>query len=58
MLVDRYRRRLFYKSGREHHGFPKRHATSGVTFGAIAIGCAVLCHRTYAARDDLFSDWK
>jgi hypothetical protein len=32
--------------------------TSGVTFGAIAIGCAVLCYRTYAARDDLLSDWK
>jgi hypothetical protein len=32
--------------------------TSGVTFGAIAIGCALLCYRTYAARDDLLSDWK
>ena len=31
---------------------------SGLTFGAIAIGCAVLCYRTYAARDDLLSDWK
>jgi hypothetical protein len=32
--------------------------TSAVTLGAIAIGCAVLCYRTYAARDDLLSDWK
>jgi ABC-type uncharacterized transport system permease subunit len=32
--------------------------TSGLTFGVIAIGCAVLCYRTYAARDDLLSDWK
>ena len=24
-----------------------------VTLGAIAIGCALLCYRTYAARDDL-----
>ena len=31
---------------------------SGVTFGAIAIGCALLCYRTYAARDDLLSVWK
>jgi hypothetical protein len=31
---------------------------SGVTLGGIAIGCAVLCYRTYAARDDLLSDWK
>ena len=32
--------------------------TSGVTLGAIAIGCAVLCYRTYAARDDLLSTWR
>jgi hypothetical protein len=32
--------------------------TSGVTLGAIAVGCAVLCYRTYAARDDLLSNWK
>jgi hypothetical protein len=32
--------------------------TSGVTFGAIAIGCALLCYRTYVAREDLLSDWK
>ena len=32
--------------------------TSGVTLGAIAIGCAVLCYRAYAARDDLLSNWK
>jgi hypothetical protein len=32
--------------------------TSGVTLGGIAIGCAVLCYRTYAAREDLLSDWK
>ena len=31
---------------------------SGVTLGAIAIGCALLCYRTYAARDDLLSSWK
>jgi hypothetical protein len=33
-------------------------AASGLVLGAIAIGCAVLCHRTYAAREDLLSDWK
>jgi hypothetical protein len=32
--------------------------TSGLVLGAIAIGCALLCHRTYAARADLLSDWK
>ena len=32
--------------------------TSGVTLGAIAVGCAVLCYRTYAARNDLLSNWK
>ena len=32
--------------------------TSGLVLGAIAIGCAVLCHRTYVAREDLLSDWK
>jgi hypothetical protein len=32
--------------------------TSGVTFGVIAIGCALLCYRTYASREDLLSDWK
>jgi hypothetical protein len=30
--------------------------TNGVILGAIAIGCAILCYRTYAARDDLRSD--
>ena len=32
--------------------------TSGVTLGTFAVGCAVLCYRTYAARDDLLSNWK
>jgi hypothetical protein len=32
--------------------------TSGLVFGAIAIGCAVLCHRTYVSRDDLRSNFK
>ena len=32
--------------------------TSGVILGGIAIGCAVLCYRTYAAREDLLSEWK
>jgi len=32
--------------------------TSGVTLGGIAIGCAILCYRTYAAREDWLSDWK
>jgi hypothetical protein len=31
---------------------------SGLVFGAIAIGCAVLCHRTYVSRDDLRSNFK
>jgi predicted permease len=30
--------------------------TNGVILGAIAVGCAILCYRTYAARDDLRSD--
>jgi len=30
----------------------------GLVLGAIAAGCAVLCYRTYAARDDLLSSWK
>jgi hypothetical protein len=30
--------------------------TSGVTLGGIAIGCAILCYRTYAARENLLSD--
>jgi ABC-type enterobactin transport system permease subunit len=32
--------------------------TSGVTLGGIAIGCAILCYRTFAARENLLSDWK
>jgi hypothetical protein len=32
--------------------------TSGLILGAIAIGCAVLCHRTYVSRDDLRSNFK
>jgi hypothetical protein len=32
--------------------------TNGMVLGAIAIGCAVLCHRTYVSRDDLRSDFK
>jgi len=32
--------------------------TSGVVFGAIAIGCAMLCYRTYASRDELRSNFK
>jgi hypothetical protein len=27
--------------------------SSGLVFGAIAIGCAVLCYRTYVSRDEL-----
>ena len=27
--------------------------TSGMVFGAIAIGCAALCYRTYVSRDEL-----
>ena len=38
--------------------FQNDSTASGVTLGGIAIGCAVLCYRTYAARDDLLSDWK
>ena len=38
--------------------FKNDDATSGLVLGAIAIGCAVLCYRTYASRDDLLSDWK
>jgi hypothetical protein len=26
---------------------------SGIVLGAIAIGCAALCYRTYVSRDDL-----
>ena len=29
--------------------------TSGLVFGAIAIGCALLCYRTYVSRDELRS---
>jgi hypothetical protein len=32
--------------------------TSGLVFGAIAIGCAALCHRTYVSRDELRSNFK
>jgi hypothetical protein len=32
--------------------------TSGVVLGAIAIGCAMLCYRTYASRDELRSNFK
>ena len=33
--------------------FRDGNTTSGMTLGAIAIGCAVLCYRTYVARDQL-----
>jgi hypothetical protein len=33
--------------------FRDSNTTSGMTLGAIAIGCAVLCYRTYVARDQL-----
>src|SRR5918993_3627742 len=33
--------------------FRDGNTTSGMVLGAIAIGCAVLCHRTYVARDQL-----
>jgi hypothetical protein len=33
--------------------FRDGNTTSGVVLGAIAIGCAVLCYRTYVARDQL-----
>ena len=32
--------------------------TSGLVFGAIALGCAVLCYRTFASRDLLRSYFK
>ena len=28
---------------------------SGIVLGAIAIGCAALCYRTYVSRDDLWT---
>ena len=31
---------------------------SGLVFGAIAIGCAMLCYRTYVSRDELRSNVK
>jgi hypothetical protein len=31
---------------------------SGLVFGAIAIGCALLCYRTYVSRDELRSNFK
>jgi len=33
--------------------FRDGNTTSGMVLGAIAFGCAVLCYRTYAARDQL-----
>jgi hypothetical protein len=33
--------------------FSEGATTSGFVLGAIAIGCAALCHRTYVARDQL-----
>jgi hypothetical protein len=33
--------------------FRDANSTSGMVLGAIAIGCAVLCYRTYVARDQL-----
>jgi len=33
--------------------FREGSTTSGMVLGAIAIGCAVLCYRTYVARDQL-----
>ena len=33
--------------------FRDANTTSGMVLGAIAIGCAVLCYRTYVARDQL-----
>jgi hypothetical protein len=32
--------------------------TSGLVFGAIAIGCAILCYRTYGSREELRSNFK
>jgi CHASE2 domain-containing sensor protein len=32
--------------------------TSGLVFGAIAIGCALLCYRTFVSRDELRSNFK
>jgi hypothetical protein len=33
--------------------FRDGNTTSGIVLGAIAIGCALLCYRTYVARDQL-----
>lgn len=33
--------------------FRDGNTTSGMVLGAIAIGCALLCYRTYVARDQL-----
>ena len=33
--------------------FRDANTTSGMVLGAIAIGCAILCYRTYVARDQL-----
>jgi hypothetical protein len=33
--------------------FRDGNTTNGMVLGAIAIGCAVLCYRTYVARDQL-----
>jgi hypothetical protein len=33
--------------------FRDGNTTSGSVLGAIAIGCAVLCYRTYVSRDQL-----
>jgi CHASE2 domain-containing sensor protein len=32
--------------------------TSGLVFGAIAIGCALLCYQTFVSRDELRSNFK
>jgi hypothetical protein len=38
--------------------FTEGDSTNGLVYGAIAIGCAVLCYRTYVSRDELRSNFK
>ena len=58
-LVDRYRRRLFYKSRHEPHGFPKRLRRRAESLSALWQLGALYCAIGHTLRAmTLRSNWK
>jgi hypothetical protein len=47
---------FFASAAMSFTAFTHAETTNGLVYGAIAIGCAILCYRTYRSRDDLRSN--